>query len=63
MLGPMERYLVTYDFIFNRVSERGIQDHLDLVASHKSHLNYSFTEASVTVDLDDNRTFPRLQFR
>ena len=58
-----KRYLVAYHLVLDRISERGIQDHLDLVALHKSHLDYSLTEAAVTINLYDHSPLPCLQFR
>ena len=57
-----KRNLVTDYLIFNGIPERGVQDHLDLVALHKPHFYYSLSEASVAIHLDDHRALPRLQF-
>ena len=62
-LFTTKRHLITYYLIFDRIPERGIQDHLDLVALHETHFNYPFTEASMAVHLHDDTTLPCFQFR
>ena len=58
-----KRYLISYDFILDRIPERGIEDDFHLAALHESHFYYPFTKASVTIDLNDHATLPRPEFR
>ena len=51
-----EGYPVSYDFILDGVSQRGIKNHLDLIAFDKPHFDYPLTESTVTVHLDDHTT-------
>ena len=61
-LSTAEGNLIADYLIFDRIPERGVKYHLDLVASHKTHLDYSLTETTVTVNLHDHGTLTRLQF-
>ena len=62
-LGPAQRYLVSDYLIFDRVPQRSIKDHLDLIAPHETHFYYPLAESSMAVDLDDDSTFSCLKFR
>ena len=48
---------ITYDFIFNRVSQRGVEDYCHSLPLNKSHLNESFSEATMSVDSDNYSFF------
>ena len=60
---PSQGKLVTQYLIFDRILERGIQYHADLLAGDESHLDQSFPEAAVTVYFDDHAHASRLHFR
>ena len=48
---------ITYDFIFNRVSQRGVEDYCHSLPLNESHLNESFSEATMSVDSDNYSFF------
>ena len=58
-----EGQLVTDDFVFDRIAERGIQHDADRLAADKAHLDQTLAETAVSVDADDDAPFPRLQIR
>ena len=49
-----QAHLVAHDFIFNRVTQRCIQQHFNLLSLYESHFNDSFSEASMTQNLHNN---------
>ena len=61
-LFATKRNLITYYFIFDRVSQRGVKDHLHLIALHKAHLDYPLAETAVTGYSHDHATLASLQF-
>ena len=61
-LAAPERNVVTHDFVFDRVLERSVQNHLDTLAAHKAHLHDAAAEPAVPRHLDDRCRFAGLQF-
>ena len=62
-LAAPQRDVVTHDLVFDGVLQRCIEQHLDALPPHESHLHDSATEAAVTVHLENRRRFAGLQIR
>ena len=62
-LFPPEGYLVTDDFVFDRVLERRVQHHGHFAPPDEAHLREPLPEGTVAVDPHDDRLFPGLEFR
>lgn len=54
---PTEGNLISDDLILDRVPQRGIQDHLNLLPLDESHLYQPFPEAAMSMDTDNNTFF------
>ena len=61
-LGSSQRDVVSHDPVFDGVFERGVQDHLDALSAHESHLHDAASESSVAHDLDDRGGFAAFEF-
>ena len=61
-LFPAEGYLVPDDLVFDRVLERRVQDHRHFLPLDEAHLDEPLPEGTVTMDTDDDRLFPGLEF-
>ena len=61
-LAAAQRDLVAHDPVFDRILERGVQDHLDPLSADEAHLHDAASEASVAHDLDDGRHVAGIQF-
>ena len=59
-LVPAQRYLVTYDFIFYRIPQGGVEHHPDLLALDESHLGDPLAEGAVSVNLYYDASFSGL---
>ena len=55
-----ERHLISYDLVLYWISQRSIEDNLDLASLDEAHLDDPLTKATVTVNLYDHATLPCL---
>ena len=57
-----QRNVVPHDFVFDRVLQGRVQDHLDALAADEPHLHDATAESSVSRHFDDRRRFAGFQF-
>ena len=57
-----EGYLISDDFVLDRVTKRSVEDDSYRVALDESHFLDAFTETAVTVYLDDHGSFAGMKF-
>ena len=57
---PAEGEFVAQDLVLDRVLERGVEHHRDLLPGDESHFDQTFAETSVTIDFCDHALFPGL---
>jgi hypothetical protein len=53
-LGVPQAHLIAHDLVFHGIFERGVEQHLDLLALDESHLDNALAKASMTRHLDDD---------
>ena len=61
-LLPAKRHLIAHDFVFHRVLQRGIEQHLHHLTLHEAHLNDALPESTTAHHLYDDSLFACLQF-
>ena len=57
-----QRDVVSHDAVFDRVLERGVENHLDALSAHETHLHDAAPESSVSRHLEDDGGVAGLQF-
>ena len=62
-LAPSQRKFVAKYLIFNRISQRSIENHRHFLSGDETHLNQTFPEAPVAVHLYDDALLSGVQIR
>ena len=62
-LAAAQRNLIVHNLIFDRVTQGRIENHLDTLAAHESHLHNPATEATITQHFEYDGRLPGLQVR
>ena len=47
-LAAAQRDLIAHNFIFDRITQGSIENHLDTLAAHESHLHNPATESTIS---------------
>ena len=62
-LATTQRDLIAHNLIFDRITQRGIENHLDTFAAHETHLHNPATESTVTQYFENDGRLSGLQVR